>query len=45
MNWFIYIGGWIVGWMFFNGSVNGDTWVKLAAWSFIWFCICLKFIQ
>ena len=52
MNWFIYIGGWILGWAFFNTVVNnGDiknedlaALVKLVAWTFIWVWIWWRFI-
>lgn len=45
MNWFIYIGGWFLGWAFFNRGIDGNLWFKVATWSCIWVWICLKFIQ
>jgi hypothetical protein len=52
MNWLIYIGGWMLGWFFFNSYIklqegNSDyaTAFKLVTWTLIWMWVCWKFIH
>ena len=50
MNFLLYIGGWWLGWAFFNGFVmseKGDnfaTMLKVIIWTMLWIWFCWRFI-
>lgn len=51
MNWFIYIGGWLLGYPVINtvftttdSEIMLTIW-KLTTWTCIWVWICWKFIK
>jgi len=54
MNWLIYISGWFLGWVFFNGYVqfqgkdvnkNIVCVVKVLMWTMMWVWFCWRFIR
>jgi len=52
MNWLLYISGWFIGWVFWNGLIkNGNgqgeliTIIKLITWTMLWIWICWRFVS
>jgi hypothetical protein len=52
MDWFIYIGGWCLGWPIINMLINSDNKLhkdgilifKLVAWTMVWIWFCWRVI-
>lgn len=45
MNWFLYIGGGMLGWLFLYKHADGYWQFGLIAWTLTWIWICWKFIH